>query len=408
METSALSGDGPEKGAFVVLDGTGIAERGFATLAEAVFAARDGDTIEVRASGPFVTQPLFPKGNALTIRAADGHRPVFTVRAEGARPFLPLLHTNAPLTLEGLEFHRHDAQEWEPLTSPPKLIVSRGAPLHAANCRFVFKTPGVVELLGSPIGNFRNCEFISTSRIFWMGGVACDSPAGSRLQMHNCVIAGGGAGLALWHSKPKSDDVEVQLTRNTLTRGVAVAFCLNSVPDDAASDGQPPQPPFRIHSAHNVFDVQAAVLRFEQGPLYLKQAKEPLTSGDAERLLPRLVAWHEQGSRFSLGSAEWLTFSELGQLRPLEHPITSAADWQRFWGGRPETVAAGRVRFQGGNVRQKAITVPDLVNREDFRLRGGSGEDPGAPMLTSSVPGKPTSAGSARLSIRRGSRRRHR
>ena len=53
-------------GAFVLLaDGK---ERKFDTLAEAVQAASDGDTIEIRGNGPFVSGPIKFR-RALTIRA---------------------------------------------------------------------------------------------------------------------------------------------------------------------------------------------------------------------------------------------------------------------------------------------------------------------------------------------------
>ena len=48
----------PEPKAFVLLGGKGVAERKFDTLAEAVQGASDGDTIEIRGNGPFVSQPI--------------------------------------------------------------------------------------------------------------------------------------------------------------------------------------------------------------------------------------------------------------------------------------------------------------------------------------------------------------
>ena len=43
---------------FVVLGGKGVEERKFDTLAEAVQGASDGDTIEIRGNGPFVSEPI--------------------------------------------------------------------------------------------------------------------------------------------------------------------------------------------------------------------------------------------------------------------------------------------------------------------------------------------------------------
>src|SRR5262245_19278333 len=82
-----------EKGAFVLLGGKGVEVRKFDTLAEAVQGASDGDTIEIRGNGPFVSQPINIARTALTIRAGQGFRPVIKL----------MLQTDAPLVLEGLE-----------------------------------------------------------------------------------------------------------------------------------------------------------------------------------------------------------------------------------------------------------------------------------------------------------------
>src|SRR4030095_16533154 len=63
-------------GAFVVLTGKGIEARKFDTLAEAVLGTNDGDTIEIRGNGPFVSEPLRIGKQALAIRAGEGFRPV--------------------------------------------------------------------------------------------------------------------------------------------------------------------------------------------------------------------------------------------------------------------------------------------------------------------------------------------
>ena len=87
-----LEGDAPaavvptaERGAFVLLGGKGVAERKFDTLAEAVQSASDGDTIEVRGNGPFVTEPIKIAARLLTIRAGEGFRPVIRLSPEVRR-----------------------------------------------------------------------------------------------------------------------------------------------------------------------------------------------------------------------------------------------------------------------------------------------------------------------------------
>src|SRR5439155_23094350 len=121
-----------ESGAFVLL--AAGKEHKFDTLAEAVQSASDGDTIEVRGNGPFLSQPINCQRTALTIRAGEGFRPVIKLSPEAVPHKGPLLTTSAALVLEGLELHR------APPDAPPgsggdSVVEIYGAPLRFANCR---------------------------------------------------------------------------------------------------------------------------------------------------------------------------------------------------------------------------------------------------------------------------------
>src|SRR5262249_36492550 len=63
-----------EPAAFVLLGGKGVAVRKFDTLAEAVQTAYDGDTIEIRGNGPFVSDGV-AINKKLVIRAGTGYAP---------------------------------------------------------------------------------------------------------------------------------------------------------------------------------------------------------------------------------------------------------------------------------------------------------------------------------------------
>src|SRR4029434_9507967 len=90
-----------EPQAFVVLTGKGVEVRKFDTLAEAVRGASDGDTIEIRGNGPFVTEPVNIGDKALVIRAGMGFRPVIELSPAGLQAGAHLLATDAHLVLEG-------------------------------------------------------------------------------------------------------------------------------------------------------------------------------------------------------------------------------------------------------------------------------------------------------------------
>src|SRR5262245_14743002 len=99
-----------ERGAFVLL-GAGK-DRKFDTLAEAVQDASDGDTIEVRGNGPFVTQPINIQRTALTIRAGAGFSPVISADPEVQGDVL--LRSQSLLVLEGLDLRWVNAKSGGP------------------------------------------------------------------------------------------------------------------------------------------------------------------------------------------------------------------------------------------------------------------------------------------------------
>src|SRR5262249_45207510 len=103
--------ESPPTRPFVLPGNDGRAEVGFATLAEAVAAARSGDAVEIRRNGPIVVHPIRVPV-ALAVRAAEGYRPVLRLSPEGVASNGAILDTQSPLVLEGLELHRPG--------SPPK------------------------------------------------------------------------------------------------------------------------------------------------------------------------------------------------------------------------------------------------------------------------------------------------
>jgi len=136
-----------ETGAFVLLAaGT---ERKLNSLAEAVQGAGDGDTIEIRGNGPFVSSPI-KITQSLTIRAGEGFRPVIQLSSN--------ISTISPLVLEGLELQR--LGEKVPVGYEEALVFSwDSSSLHLANCRFRehLALPCVVTNARSYF--VRNCEF---------------------------------------------------------------------------------------------------------------------------------------------------------------------------------------------------------------------------------------------------------
>ncbi len=77
----------------------------FKRFSAALAVLQDGDAVEVFGNGPFTLPPIRLDGKGLTIRAGPGYRPRFAPPAgDMTRPWIMV--SNAPLRLEGCDFHR--------------------------------------------------------------------------------------------------------------------------------------------------------------------------------------------------------------------------------------------------------------------------------------------------------------
>src|SRR5262249_1277494 len=161
-------------------------------LKDAIALAQDGDVIEIRGDGPFVTESLRISGKALTIRSGKGFTPVIQLSAAAISKGEVLLETDAPLTLEGLEFQRRGIDEAS-ITGGGKLILSRKAPVHLGHCRFLVKGSHayVVWASGTPRFDVRQCFFACSfdadsmvHSLYWG-----ERPPGGRMTVENCLLA---------------------------------------------------------------------------------------------------------------------------------------------------------------------------------------------------------------------------
>jgi len=358
MEAEAAAAKIAAKGepkAFVLLGGKGVAERKFDTLAEAVQDASDGDTIEVHGNGPFVSEPISIRKDALTIRAAPGFRPIFRLNAERETgPFF--LRSDAALVLEGLELQREPQDSHSPKGESWRAIIYSTAPLYAANCRLLLKGLHACIVAHSPIVELRNCEFLGTD----VSALSGDCSVGQRWAMENCVHTGGACSFN--YVTADVNKVSIRVVHNTM---VGSGGLLNAVLFREASallTGRP-EPPVRVEAAGNLFDARGYHMNFEQSQ------PKPLPAAEAEAALRRLLAWQGRGNLYA---ADRALLSLTVQWKGLEPRVKSLADWKQFWGGAEVDSLEGRIRYQGGNLLTKLRATPEKLTPEDFRLRADS------------------------------------
>lgn len=376
-ETGQTTTHAPEARAFVLLGDKGVELRRFDTLADAVRSASDGDTIEVRGNGPFVTKPIVIPNNSLAIRAGDGFWPV--IKADADEPGKHLISSHAPLVLEGLEFQWIDARPLEAGSGGCRLVESSGprARLQAANCRFLMnRREGPSEgmsCLGSwdtSLCQLRNCQFLIAGHGSVVGGfLGIRGAPGSELAIENCLNLGRGVYLELTHGQP----MKAVVKRNTLLGSqppLALALCDKI---ELAATEKGPRP-FQIETSDNVVE---GPLQFSQFTRYVTKEKA-LDAGEAEQLMTRLIGWREQRNLYLFPDDEeflrLITEMTPGQFTsvPLTLSTKGVTDWTKFW-GMPETESrCGEARYDGGDLMEAARQRPQSLLPGDFRLHPGS------------------------------------
>jgi hypothetical protein len=178
------------------------------TLAAALAAAADGDTITIHGDGPFITDPVILPAKALTIRAAPGSHPVLTFATPPAE-WKALLTSDRPLALEGIELRRG------PGGAPAHLLYATGGSLRLTGCRVTAEghsAPVVARGVGRI--EFRDCQFLAGGLALCAEvgpGAGCElALAGNRIE----VSEKGAAAVSVWARERSVAPVSIDLTGN--------------------------------------------------------------------------------------------------------------------------------------------------------------------------------------------------
>jgi hypothetical protein len=264
--------ESPPAKPFILQGAAGQTEVGFATLAEAVGAARSGDAIEIRRNGFIVVGPIRVPV-ALAVRAAEGYRPVIQLSPEGVASHGAILTTEAPLILEGLEFHRRGGPA--KATGTPYLIRAQRTSLHIAHCRFFIRGEGNALLVTCPAEvTARNCIFEDDHDTSSALSLA---PAGrSKVHIEQCLFYGR---TAIDFMAP-TENLSVTFVNNSAWS----TGPLLQVSQGPANTGPvaTSKNPIRIHASVNAFYGAQDVLRAPAG-------RRAIDIADAEQLRRGIV-----------------------------------------------------------------------------------------------------------------------
>jgi serine/threonine protein kinase len=350
----------PEQGAFIRLGGKGVAELKFDTLAAAVLAASDGDVIEIRGNGPFVTEQL--KITAMcVIRAGEGFRPVVKIKpgTVSDRPIQGSLLVAAPVVLEGLEFQPADPQLGAAVMTTP--YDARLLPeLFVANCRFIG-----CQLVGQYVGALQIHNSELYPRIVAIS-FSHEGPSRNVVIDNNivCPTVKGLASAIGLKTDPKTP--VFKLSRNLVFGHLGLSH-LFSTPADP-----PPAKATPVELSHNIWVSRGEKEEAVEFTVHFNSTESTELAAN-ETLLRQAFSWREQGNLYSQ-YARFLTFSHYPKLFHIEpnEPCRTLADWSRFWDSAETTSTQGTVRLEGGDVMQLLVTAAETVTPNHFRLRPDS------------------------------------
>lgn len=262
----------------------GRAER-YSSLAKAVAAARDGDTLTIRGPGPFTSPALHWQAKSLTVRAEKSTRPRLVMRAADD-PWQALFQTDRTLTLEGLEIAS---------PTPSSLIRCEGASLYLRDCRLTGPADGAAIIA-------RNPAELHLERCRIDGGLMAVSlevgrDPSCRLRLIESQIGArnpSGTALSLWAPEIRQPTaIEMELNGNTIQASQAIA--VRALPARLS-----------IAARRNRFTYRSALLSY---------------SGDADPDAWRRNTVWQGGENTYDGPASWLTVE--GRRVPLDEKLLS-------------------------------------------------------------------------------------
>lgn len=301
----------------------------YSSLAEAVAAAKAGDTIEVLGGGERSLRPVvIPAGKPLVIRAEKGTRPVFRAPDASAAS----LGIEGPLHLEGLTILRSDPRrEGEPL------VDLRAGSLTLDGCTLNIAL-GISERTGRhPMIRMKAGTSLDArhSSLFAIGTMTVkvegDKGPPCRVKLHHSFLAGlHGIGLG--------GPLELEMER-----------C--SVFNDSFLIAPGPVPPVSCRSSATSFSIRRGLMHF---------------AGDPTAALASKVSWKGEGNLFFEGG--WLFLPARGEVS-----IPDLAGWKALPFVRETgtaTVFPGTEVFARHGMRVESYT-PEVIGRELVRLLEG-------------------------------------
>jgi len=350
-----VAGNTPLSGPRVlVVDPGSVGENGFATLAAACAAAKSGDTIELRFDGRQDERPLTLADLRLTIRAAEGCRPVVVFRPGGMDP---TKQPHSMLSLRGSELTVSGVAMEVNSTADFSLAEWCFMELHAADtvrleqCSLTIRNASEQQTAYQPGVAFfriRNAPAAGVPR----PSASAKPPARARVELTDCIARGEATflraeGATAWDliwkngllattesmlSVQDADqgpaDVTNQVRLEHLTAVTRGGFCRFS-----GSRAGSYQPSTYLQASSSVFMASGAPLIERIGALGLSQAVDPIVWQGDRNLYEGFSFFRVVRDFDSTSPVEQIPFGAWfspWEAEPEELPSLDQVRWQRL------------------------------------------------------------------------------
>ena len=314
------------RGQIAICTPGGSVRRLCVSLADAVSAVQEGETLELRSEGPFLCDSAIVSPKPLSIRAAAQVVP--RVELDGSTDRPGGLRCTGPLALEGILVRCRS--DWNP--QDDAMVCCEGDSLRIVNCRFELPehAEGMTCLtaVGTATVDVKNSVFVGR------GGTAIgwEPPDKAQMTVLNCLTLGT---TAVEYRAASAPDPHRHLCLERCT--LIGSHVLSVVPPPQSRLASDPGRPVSVEARANVFRTGVSLVQFRDWP----------PDRVAAKTMAAQVDWRDQ-SNLHASDLDRTVIWKAAQL-PLRALRTDALGaWTPHWEMTIEDVDA--VFVLGGNV----------------------------------------------------------
>lgn len=329
----------------------------FASLAAAVLAASDGDTIEVRGAGPYAMDVVQIFENSLTIRAAEGFRPEFRF-LQGRNGIV----SDSDLRLEGLQLYAQASRNHrEPNSLRKSVVNTRGDKLEILGCK-LRSDDGCAAAFDGVECRIEDSVIVAPSTC----GVKWQMRPDASVEIRNCIVVGDVA-IGIMRSAALRDNAACKLliSQTNLVGEHAVRYETKNARSRMNSRARLGDfPTLQLHVSRSVVDTER-FFQFNAPPnRFLPDSQL------AARLLSTLITWTESQNFYRENMKMALFVVRDQQAEFLDD--SSLSEWQQHFAVEDPKSLQGSIEYENRDDDEIDYFTPLLTPSPDEDVQIGA------------------------------------